>query len=171
MKTSPILLRIILFTILILSVNQALSQSKFVLSGGLGEPEFYHLKIKYGQNFQVGLVIGGYVGHGLFGSDNIIFQGSYAAEIIYHFSGVSKYVEQVPWYILGGLGYYDIPISGWYGTYDIGFYPRIGRTLNFSKRIGIDVDLGIFLPLSASSGNPYDFKVFPSGSIGLFIRL
>lgn len=119
----------------------------------------------------MGLCVGGYIGHGLFGSDDIVVQGSCAAELLYHFSGTSKYVEQAPWYILGGLGYYDIPISGLYGSYDIGFYPRIGRTISFSKRIGMNVDIGIFLPLSMTPEyDEYDFKILPSGSINLFVK-
>ena len=152
--------------------NQTATGSKFELSGGLGGPELLNVKIKYGQNLQMGICIGGYIGHGLFRSDEIIVQGSFAAEISYHFSGKSKYVEQAPWYILGGLGYYDIPISGLYGIYDIGFYPRIGRTFNFSKKAGMNLDIGIFLPLSeAQNEGTYVFKVLPSGSISLFLRL
>ena len=152
--------------------TQAATGSKFELSAGFGEPEFFNVKIKYGQNLQMGICIGGIIGHGLFGSDKITVQGSFAAEISYHFLGKSKYIEQSPWYLLGGLGYYHIPISGWYGLYDIGFYPRIGRTFNFSKKVGMNLDIGIFLPLSmAKNEGTYVFKVQPSGGLSLFVRL
>jgi hypothetical protein len=154
----------------LLIVNQISSQSKFEISAGIGAPEFYNLKIKYGHNLQAGICIGAYIGHGLVGSDKIIFQRSYAAEVSYHLFGKSKFIEQSPWYILAGLGYYDIPISDWYGGYDWGFYPRIGRTFNFSKRIGIKVDIGAFLPLSREYNYSLSFIILPSGCINFFIR-
>ena len=172
MRTSAILLRTILLAIIILSANQAFPQGKFEISGGLGAPEMINLRLKYGQNIQVGtcLYYWHYKASGIFPES---YDLAFSAEIIYHFSGKSKNVEQGTWYLLGGLGYYhldnlaDLP----YEDYDIGFYPRIGRTLNFSKKIGLNFDLGLFLPLSAASEIPYSFKILPSGSIGFFIRL
>ena len=156
----------------LLIVNPIFSQSKFEISAGLGGPEFFNLKAKYGQNLQVGICVGGFAGHGFFGSHEIFVQGSIAAEVSYHFSGKSKYTEQPPWYILGGLGYYDIPAVGSYGSYNVGFYPRIGRSLNFSKNIGMNLDVGAFLPLSMSSSYAiYKFRVLGSGSVGFFVRL
>jgi hypothetical protein len=170
MKPHIMKLLVLLFGLFFINVP-TFSQSKFVLSAGIGEPEFFNVKIKYGQNLQFGICVGGYIGHGLWGSNKIIVQGSCAAEIEYHFLGKSKYVEQPPWYTLGGLGYYDIPISGLYGSYDIGFYPRIGRTFNLSKRSGINLDVGTFLPLSMRPDyNTYDFKILPSGNISFLIR-
>lgn len=58
MKTTPILLRVILFAILILSVTQAFPQSKFEISGGLGLPVFTNLRIKYGNDLKIGACIG-----------------------------------------------------------------------------------------------------------------
>jgi hypothetical protein len=172
MKTSPVLLRTILFVILILSVTQAFPQGKFEISGGLGLPDFYNVKFKYGQNIQVGACLHywHYRSSGIFSAYN---DWSCAAEVTYHFSGKSKYVEQPTWYLLGGLGYYHIDyLIDWpYDYCALSFYPRVGRTLNFSKRTGINMDLGLFVPLSASSGYPYKFRILPSGSISFFIRL
>ena len=170
MKKNILKFMVLSFGLLIIK-DPTYSQSKLELSGGLGEPEFFNVRIKYGQNLQVGICVGGYIGHGLFGSDEIVVDWSCAAEVLYHFSGKSKYVEQAPWYILGGLGYYDIPISDWYGSYNIGFYPRIGRTFSFSKKSGINLDVGTFLPLSMRPDyDTYDFKILPSGNISFLIR-
>jgi hypothetical protein len=172
MKSSLYLFNSILLIGLILSDNPIIAQGKFELSGGFGIPEIINVKLRYGQNIQVGACV-----HFLYYSAGGIFSEYYSwsgsAEILYHFAGKAKYVEQRTWYLLGGLGYYhidylmDIP----HEEYDIGFYPRIGRTLNFSKKIGINLDAGIFLPLSAAETYTFDFKVLPSGSIGFFIRL
>lgn len=168
MKECTLILKIILFAGLIFSCNPVHSQSKFELSGGIGLPELCNLKLRYGQNTQIGVSIGLYP-FKWFG-DNVV-DWSCAAEISYHFSGKSKYVEQATWYILGGLAFHDLGMMNTYENYDIDIYPRIGRTLNFSKKSGINLDLGLFVPLSASRDNAYKFRLLPSGSIGLFIRL
>ena len=169
MKTSPILFRAALIVALILFANQAFSQKKFELSGGYGVPELFNLGIRYGQNTQIG-AYGGLYPFEWYG--NTYVDWSCGIEIIYHFMGKSKYVEQAPWYILGGLAYHDLGVMDPYEEYDISFCPRIGRTLNFSKKWGMNLDLGLFLPLSRAPGyNTYDFKVLPSGNLGFFIRL
>jgi hypothetical protein len=172
MKNSSVLSRIILFAILILSAVQAFPQGKFEISGGLGLPELSNIKLKYGQNVQLGVSLHywHYSRAGIFSAYN---DWSCAAEVTYHFSGKSKHVEQPVWYLLGGLGYYHIDyLIDWpYDYCAISFYPRVGRTLNFSKRTGINMDLGLFVPLSASSGHQYKFRILPSGSISFFVRL
>lgn len=172
MKSSICWFRSILLIVLILFVNKVFSQGKFELSGGLGVPEYNNLKLRYGQNLQVGACVHYWYdkGGGIF-SD--YYSWSFSAEILYHFSGKSKYVEQPTWYLLAGLGYYhiDLLIDLPHEEYDIGFYPRIGRNLNFSKKLGINFDIGFFLPLSAQEGYDYNFRLLPSGSISFFIRL
>lgn len=85
---------LVLFLGFLLIVNPIFSQSKFELSAGIGGPEFFNGKAKYGQNLQVGICVGGFAGNGFFGSKEIFVQGSIAAEVSYHFSGKSKYTEQ-----------------------------------------------------------------------------
>jgi hypothetical protein len=168
MRTSPIFLRTILFAIIILSVNQAFAQSKIEISGGFGYVEFFNGRFKYGQNIQMGACIGFYPFKWY--GENIV-DWSCAAEVTCHFLGKSKYAEQPPWYVLGGLGYYHLPVVDHYEQYDIAFYPRIGRTLNFSKKSGMNLDIGLFLPLSKSPDyNSYEYKVLLSGGISFFIR-
>jgi len=164
MKSSICWFRSILLLILILSVNKVFSQSKFDLSGGLGMPELINARLKYGQKIQIGLCVGIAT---VFGN----VDGSFAAEVKYNFLGKSKYVEQAPWYVLGGLGHYNLQNFGDYEQYKFAFYPRIGRTINFSKKMGITGDFGVFLPLSAYNYYTYDFKILPSGGISFFIRL
>jgi hypothetical protein len=160
MKTTPILLKLILFGIIILSVNQAFSQSKFETSGGFGWPDMLNLKIRYGNNFQIGI------------SQSFWVSGDYlgqtSAEIYYHFGGKSKFTEQHPWYLFSGLGClwgHDDDEN------DIYFYPRVGRSFNLSKRTGINLDGGAFFPLSKGLRDFLDSPIYPSGSISFFIRL
>ena len=54
---------------------------------------------------------------------------------------------------------------------DVYFYPRIGRSLNFSERTGINCDIGAFFPLSKGARDFFDSPIYPSGSISFFIRL
>ncbi|MEI6276096.1 MAG: hypothetical protein WCP08_08900 [Prolixibacteraceae bacterium] len=165
------MIRILLLTGFIFTVKPAFTQSKFELSGGLGVPEYLNARIKYGQKIQAG-VCAGFIAGTFYG--NAFFNGSIAAEITCHLLGQSKYVEQPPWYLLGGLGYYYLPMSADYGQYKFAFYPRIGRTINFSKKSGLNLDFGAFLPLSEESyyhPNRLEFKVLLSCSIGLFLRL
>jgi hypothetical protein len=168
MKNRILHLQVLLIGLLLIS-NPLYSQSKFDLSGGFGYPELFNLRVNYGQNIEIGACVGFFTFE-WFG-DNVV-DWSCAVEISYHFSGKSKYVEQATWYFLGGLGYYNLPVVNHYEEYDIAFYPRIGRTLNFSKKAGMKIDLGIFLPLSKDPDfETFDFRVLLSGGIGLFIRL
>ena len=167
MKAHTIKLQI-LFLGLLLNFSPIYSQNKYEMSAGIGVPELINARIKYGQNFQVGACFG-FISGNMFGKS--YFDWSCAAEITYHFLGKSKLVDQPPWYVLAGLGYYNIPAVNRYGIYDIGFYPRLGRTLNFSKKSGLNLDIGLFLPISETSEySTFDFHVLWSGNIGFFIR-
>jgi len=151
--------------------DPAFSQRLFEASMGLGGPEFFNIKIRYGESLQAGVCVGGYIGHGLSNSNKTIAQGSFAAEVIYHLPGRSRFSDWSPWYILAGLGYYHLPISEWYGSYDIGVYPRAGRTFYISEVAGVNIDAGIFLPLSMAAGyDTFKFTPKPSGNISIFLR-
>jgi hypothetical protein len=168
MKTCSSLLKIILLTGLFLCDNTVFSQGKFELSGGMGWPEMTNLKIKYGKIIQVGIC------------QTLMVQSLYpdytkkihleatAAELYYHFGSKPKFTAQPPWYVFGGLGC----LWGHDGDEtEIYFYPRIGRSVNFSKRIGINIDAGAFLPISKGARDFFDSPVYPSGSISFFVRL
>lgn len=168
MKPSLYLLKSIMPIVLILSGYPVKAQGKLELSGGFGMPELIDLKMKYGQNVQIGACVGIFPFRWF---NDIVVDWSCIAEITYHFSGNSKYVEQPTWYVSGGLGFFDLGVNDIYESYNISFNPRVGRTLNFSKKSGINIDVGLFFPLSSQKDYSYDFKVLPSGSISVFIRL
>jgi hypothetical protein len=152
----------------ILNLNPVSAQGKLELSAGYGVPELFNLKVKYGRNIQIGGSAGFY-SYTWYGSK--VTDWSFNAEVTYHFSGKSKHVEQPPWYLSAGLGFFDLGVMDPYGSYDISFNPRIGRTINFSKKTGVNLDFGLFLPLSTPKDYPFTFKVLASGSLGFFIRL
>jgi len=168
MKSSIYLFKSILLIGLILSDNPIKAQGKLELSGGFGMPELFNLKVKYGKVVQIGASAGIYPFEWF---NETVVDWSCNAEITYHFFGKSKYIEQAPWFVSGSLGFFDLGVIDPYESYDISFNPRIGRTLNFSKRLGVNLDFGLFLPLSAPEDYPYDFMLLPSGSFSFFIRL
>jgi hypothetical protein len=173
MKSSNFLFRLIVLIILIHPVDKVFSQNKFYLSAGLGVPEYSNIKLKYGQKLQVGACVHywHFKAGGIFGDYN---SWSCAAEILYNFTGKSDYSEQRPWYVLGVIGYYHIDylIDLPHEQYNVGFYPRIGKILFFTGKAGMNMDLGLFLPLSAQKDYvPFEFRLLYSGSLSFFIRL
>jgi len=169
MKAFPVCLRITLLAIIISIASEAFSQSKIELSGGYGVPELFNLGIKYGQNMQVG-AYGGIYPFKWYG-DRVV-DWSCGMELIYHFAGKSKHVEQAPWYLLGGLAYHHLNVMDPYERYDMSFCPRIGRTFNFSGKWGLNLDIALFIPLSMTPDyDSYEFKFLPSGNLSFFIRL
>ena len=160
---------LLLLFVILGSTNPIYSQSKIEMSAGVGMPEFLNARIKYGKNLQIG-ACAGFITGSFYG--NSYFDWSGAAEVTYHFSGKSKFIEQPPWYVLGGLGYYYLPMSNDFGKYSTGFYPRLGRTINFSKSSGANLDIGLFLPLSPSPDyQTIQFQVLWTWSFSFFIRL
>lgn len=139
-----LLLGLVIFNTLVFS------QSKVEISGGYGFPESLNLKVKYGNNVQIGLSQSIYL---------IYTDAPLAVEIYYHFAGTSGFTEQKPWYLLGGFGDF------WRLKNVIYFYPKVGRSFNFSKGAGINIDAGIFLI------NPRSMHTLPSLNISLFFRL
>jgi hypothetical protein len=138
------------------NINEVYSQDKFELSGGFGLPEAINLKIKYGgKNIKIALG-GGFLPQ----SEKLrtLDIGFY-----YHFAKKSKFTGNFVWYTLGGL---NIMKFGSNSESSIEHYPylRVGRAINFSKKTGLNVDIGACF-------NEYDDSpIVPSGSIGFFIR-
>jgi len=174
-----IVLFMLLNSVLIFQEKQVYSQGNFELGGGFGLPELANLKIRHGQILQFGLSAGFIPGSGMFDFESRDATWSVCVEVLYHFAGDSKYVEQPTWYILGGLGWHALgyvslePID--MESADFSFFPRIGRTFNLSEKAAFKFDIGAWMPLSLAPtyvpNNKLDFKVQLSGNIGLFIRL
>jgi hypothetical protein len=132
------------------------SQGKFEISGGFGFPDMQNLKIRYGNNMQIGASCG------FFGGDSFSAPSIIAIEIYLHFAGKSEIIKQRPWYLLVAL-YYVREDSGFMDPYFL--LTRFGRTFNFSKRMGLNLDVGAFYPRDCG------YPRMPSGSISFFVRL
>lgn len=125
---------------------------KFELSGGFGWPEMAAVKIKYGNDFQIGISQG--------------FMLNTSLEVYYHFAGKPKLTDRRFWYGLGGIEYF------YWGREGTNWLPylRLGRSFNFTRRYGVNIDLGAFYLLNESdffSASHYS----PSGSFSFFVRL
>lgn len=155
-KSLVILLGLLVFN------DSVFSQSKCELSVGTGMLEDLNIKFRYGEVFQIA------ISQAINFDKDGIFSAPTALEIYYHLFGKSKFIEQPPWYLFGGLTFY-YP--------DIFLNPRFGRSFNFSKKTGINIDCGFFIQLLQVKKDPKEdlshslFPVFPSGSISFFIRL
>lgn len=75
----------------------------------------------------------------------------------YHFAGKSKFTHVKPWYALAGIF--------WSERYYKKRYPyfRIGRSFNFSKKTGLNLDFGAICC-------DFDYFITPSFNIGFFVR-
>jgi hypothetical protein len=140
------------------------SQSRFKISGGFGWPDLSNLKIKYGKNIQIATSQSFFIASMYPDYKNKIHMWATAAEIYYHYGGESKFIDQHLWYVLGGLGCIWGRDGDENGVY---FYLRFGRTIDFSKRTGINLNAGAFIPFFSF----FDIPILPSGSISFFVRL
>lgn len=132
--------------------SQGYPKSNFEFAGGFGWPDMASFKIKYGQDFQVGLSQGLMLNTGV--------------ELYWHFTGESKWSGRKPWYGMCGIEYF------YWGWEEENWFPyiRFGRTLNFTRRYGVNIDAGAFYLLNKSdffSSSHYS----PSGSITFFYML
>lgn len=153
------------------SLSQA--QKKCELSAGFGIPELFNLGVVCGQKVQYGAKLELLGPISWYGDD--FFDWSIAAEVRYRFAGKSKFVDQAPWYVSGDLVLHDLSLMTlggyYYEKYGLSLNPRIGRTFNLSEQTGLNMDVGLFIPLrNRLNEHGLDFKVFFSWSLSLFIR-
>jgi hypothetical protein len=111
----------------------AFSQKNFEANFGAGFMEGLSLKMKYGNNIQLGICQGFAPG-----ISPLWLTG---AELYYHFGKKSKYTEQRCFYIMTGVSA-TLFAKGYDPTEKVLLYPRIGRSMNFSKNKGLNVDMG-----------------------------
>jgi hypothetical protein len=145
MKTSALILKLIILAGLILSNNLVSSQSKFEISSGLGYPEFINAKIKYGKVFQIGL------SQRFFYMDenNALVESvhflSTSLEIYFHLAGTPKYSDHPLLYLSEGLTrLYGNQNSEWFSSGTSAWLPyfRLGRTIDFCPILADDLHTG-----------------------------
>ena len=167
--------QIIFFFIILFSNSLLFSQGKFEVSGGFGLPEYFNIKLKFGGKFQAGASFGNYQDQ----SSNKLFV---SADCYYNFAK-SKKTDLNTWYINIGVTYEPTNYSFNSEEKSLFFYSRSGRSFNFTKHMGIKLDLGFMLgdewTIVSGMGpamhgkvlsDTKDFHFYPAGSISYFIR-
>ena len=145
---------------LVLFCNTIFSQAKFEADAGLGLFEAASLKVKYGKNIQFAVCQGFF--------DQSLWMTGF--EFYFHYAGESKYTDQLPVYFMAGLS--GTIFAYGYDTFEkIAFYPRIGKSFNFSKNIGVNLDVGLALVFTDDGLGKYVAIPFPTGGAHLFLRI
>ena len=142
--------------------NLLFGQEKVNISAGLGFPELLNVGARYqlGQ-MQIGISLGSLP---VKEKDEKII--SFSSDLFLHFAGLSKLSSRRPWYIRMSLNHtrketeYDYQKT-------LYLSPRIGREINISKKIGIQLDIGAFFSLY----NKTETKGTPSYGGGRFLML
>lgn len=121
---------IILFCFLMLNIN-VFSQNRVEADLGAGLFEGISMKVKYGNNVQVAICQG-------FAQRSFWMTG---VEGYFHFAGLSKHLDQRTFYVM--MGFSATLFAGGYDNFEkIILYSRVGRTFNFSKKSGLNLDAG-----------------------------
>lgn len=152
--------------------NQLPAQEKVNLSAGFGLPELLNLGVKYQlEQTQLGLSVGS------FPAEDKLFCISGA--VYYHFAGTSELTSRRLWYGRFGLTYlYDETdaLIDKYLYLDL----RAGRDINFSKTVGMEIELGIVFQLSKDETRKktsgwfdldLDFLLLPAFGVSVFYRI
>ncbi|MBN2862552.1 MAG: hypothetical protein JXN62_05285 [Bacteroidales bacterium] len=136
------------------------SRYKFDVAIGYGFPESICLKLKYGNIFQVGL-------SQAFDTQGL---GPGAVEFYYRIGEKPRLLDQKPWYVFLGAAAYILDVD-YKKEYKLLIYPRIGRTFEFSKRMGTNIDIGPGFPLGRNTSDSNVIApVVLTGSISLYLR-
>jgi hypothetical protein len=144
----------------VLIASTSFTQNKVEANFGFGFMEGLSTKLKFGNNFQFGLCQGFAPG-----VSPLWFTG---AEFYCHFGKESKFTSQRRFYVLGGLS--STLFSKGYNPFEkIMTYTRIGRTVNFSAKSGMNFDVGPGF-LSADDIDGYHTNTTFTASIHYFLR-
>lgn len=168
--------------VVLLSDNLLLSQNRFELSGGFGMPEYINLKIKYGGRFKIGVGIGTFpeTRSGNYFKPQTSRVTPLSVDFYYHYAR-SKDTDLFKWYLNSGITYLNVPSEK---EKNLAYCFKAGRTINFSKRTGINIDLG-FLVLeywrdelidhrNSALGSNVHHEVnipMPIGSLSFFVKV
>jgi hypothetical protein len=136
------------------------AQKNFEADFGAGFMEGLSTKLKFGNNFQVGICQGFAPG-----VSPLWFTG---AELYGHFGKQSKFTNQHTFYVMSGFS--TTLFSLGYDAFEkIMIYPRIGKTVNFSAKSGLNFDVGPGF-LSADDIDGYHTSTTFTASIHFFVR-
>ncbi len=169
-KTGYILL--LLSLLLSCGANNLFGQKKVDISAGIGVPEFINICARYQiSQTQIGFGIGYFPD-----KDNSIF--SLSGDLFFHFGGVSELSNRHPWHIRSGISFLKIESETVYDNFWL-LNLRIGREINFSKKIGVGIDAGPGILLfhkheqKQPDSGTWDMAppVWPSAGISVFYHI
>ncbi len=162
---------LISITLFLCSGNKGFAQEKVKLSVGIGIPEFLNIGVRIPiKQTQIGFNLGTWPNNGCF--------LSFSGDFYMHFGGTSKFSDRHPWYSRGGFNYLRSETSTLIKK-SVYFNFRIGREISFSKKIGIELDIGPGFLLfydqieKTTEGiyTTYPYQIFPFIGIAVFYRL
>ena len=135
------------------------SQNKLEFDLGLGLLERVSLKVKYGKKNQIAICQS-------FAKKSFWLTG---IEAYYHFSFSTKYPDAELFYAMTGLS--ATVFTPGYSSFEtkVNYY-RIGKTINFSEKSGLNLDAGVGV-LMGTGIDQYRSKVFPTFAIHFFMRM
>jgi len=139
MKNSTVNFICVFMVILTLSVP-GFSQSKSEISLGLAFPEMSNVKFKRGTDFQLGAGLG-YI--------PVMKFLTISGDIYYHFPAKTKRTTPNTWYLNLGLTFLNI-FQNWEDEREWFVYSRLGRKIKFKNGSGINLDLGLGLPIAGN---------------------
>jgi hypothetical protein len=142
MKNTKVNFACAFFVILKLSVP-GFSQSNSEISLGLAFPEMSNVKFKYGTDFQISAGLG-YI--------PVIKFLTATTDIFYHFPAKAKIANPNTWYLNLGLTFLNI-FQNWEDQREWFVYSRIGRRIKFKNGNGINLDLGLGLPIAGNGSS------------------
>jgi hypothetical protein len=166
---------LLIYTFSVSFSYQVFGQNTVKISAGFGLPELLnggiHFQLK---QTQIGIRIGF-----LPEKDESIITAS--GDVYYHFGGFSELSNIRPWYGRLGLNYMREEDEYGIDKY-LNLNPRIGRQINFSNKIGIELDIGVFIVIfddyeikKSRPGITVDIlgvgAVWPSFGLELFYRI
>jgi len=153
---------VILFATLLTPYAKA--QEKINLAAGIGFPELINVGVRFQarqDTRQIALSLGFASGKEL----------ALSGDVFFHFGGYSRFSERQPWYVRGGLtvlyiGAEEEDLTELAPVFNL----RLGRDINFSEKIGLNLDAGI--AVSPFVGLLYyENKFMPGFGFGLFYRI
>jgi len=142
------------------SQSRAPYKTIFETNLGYGFPESICLKLRVGNDLQPGLMQA---------FDTRGF-GPTGLEIYYRFGERPRLLDRPMWYAVGGIAGYLFDVK-YTKEYKALFYPRIGRSFHFSKKVGFNIDIGPGFPFGRN-GDATNLisPVVLTGNMNLFFR-
>jgi len=148
---------------------QAIGQDKINISAGFGMMEMINLGIQFpGKENQLGFSFGYFPDK----NGSVI---TISGDLFFHIAGSSELSNRRPWFIKTGIMYFRTESNKYIDKYVL-LNLRIGREMNFSKKVGIAVDGGPMIKLFniKSEKKPesgWNWPVYPGLGMRLFYKI